>query len=215
MARQSRAWRWSVRVSDNVLEDLLTKAMVKQTPHKARRLPGGQVTLKELAAAEKRIREQFYSPDNWFKTRTVALIHEDTETLLGNFTEHHSKLEKTARRLIRVTEPCTVDAVEYVKGENWLNPVPIGQPDKPEVAAEETRDAVCDLHMPEMDNVFAPAALVTVVLHWGSIARVELSDETRFFSKDRRVQLILPAGLDVREGLSLETKLRLKEFLGL
>jgi hypothetical protein len=198
------------------LEGLLTRAMLRQKPQKERRKPGAAISIKELAEAEKRVREQFYAPENWIKGRTIALVHDETETLLGNFAEFHSRLEKTARRLVRVDAPAAVDAIERVSGANWLNPVQVSADQAaPGAVAEEDRDAIIDLHMPELDNVFAPDVLVSVILHWGSIAKVILHDETRFFSKDKRVQLILPSGMDVREGLSLETRVRLKEFLGL
>lgn len=197
------------------LDSLLTRALARQTPKKERRKPTDMISSKEIAEADRRMKERFTLPENWERVRTVALVHEESQTLLGNFAEYKHKLSSGCRKLIRVSEPAKVDEMEMVAGSHWLNPEPL-QASKPEgAAAEEVREAIVDLHMPEMDNVFSPSVMVSVVLHWGSVARVELTDETRFFSKDKRVQLILPEGLDVREGLSLETKLRIKEFLGL
>lgn len=195
------------------LESLLTRAMAAQTPKKERRKPTDTITAKELAEAERRVKERFTLPENWQQTRTVALIHEESGTLLGNFNELVHKLSEGCRRLVRVEGVAKVDAVEHVTGDHWLNTQPLTK--VAHAPAEEDREAILDLHMPEMDNVFAPAVLINVTLHFGSVARVELCEETRFFSKDKRVQLILPAGLDVREGLSFETKVRLKEFLGI
>lgn len=195
------------------LDTLLTRAMARQTPKKTRRKPDDLITAKELALAERRMRERFTLPENWEQRRTIALIHEESGTLLGNFTEYVHKLSLGCRRLVRVNEPATVDSIEHVQGPSWLNTEPLGKTEH--AAAEEQREAILDLHMPEMDNVFAPGVLVSVTLHFGSVARVELAEETRFYSKDKRVQLILEEGLDVREALSLETKIRLKEFLGL
>lgn len=197
------------------LEDLLIRAMARQTPKPQRKKAGDSFTVKELADADKRIRERFYDPANWERRRTVALVHEESETLLGNFAEYVSKIARDCRRLVRVNEPTAVDGVEHVSGAHWIaKPVSV-QTVSVEAPAEEVREAIVDLHMPEMDNVFAPAVMVSVVLHWGSVARVELTEETHFFAKDKRVHLILPDGMDVREALSLETKLRIKEFLGL
>lgn len=197
------------------LQDLLTRAMARQTPVKPRRKPSDTISPKELAQAEKRLRDRFNDPANWERVRTVALIHDETETLLGNFEEFRSKLSVgVCRKLKRVEGPAAVDAIERVSGQQWLNPLPMeGRIDS--LPAHEEREAIIDLHLPELDNTFASDVLVTVELHWGSIAKVILDDETTFKSKDGKVHLILPAGLDVREGLSLETKLRIKEFLGL
>lgn len=197
------------------LDSLLTRALARQTPKKERRKPGQEITAKELALAEKRMRERFTLPENWELRRTVALIHEESQTLIGNFSEYVHKLSANCRRLVRVLEPTRVDAIEGVTGDSWLNAQPLQPAASTAVPAEEQREAILDLHLPEMDNTFSPAVLLNVTLHFGSVARVELADETRFYSKDKRVQLILPAGLDVREGLSFETKVRLKEFLGL
>lgn len=196
------------------LDDLLTRAMAKQTPHKPRRKPTDTISPQELAAADKRMKERFTLPENWELVRVVALIHEETDTLLGNFTELKHKLTPGCRRLVRVNVPTEVQEFERVSGAHWLNPSPMtGKTDS--VNAEEERDAVCDLSLPELGHVFAPAAMVTVKLVWGGISEVRLSDETRFFDKDKRTHLVLPEGLDVLEVMSLESKLKLREWLGL
>lgn len=196
------------------LDDLLTRAMVKQTPKVTRRKPSDSITAKELAEADRRMKERFTLPENWEQVRIVALIHEETETLLGNFAEMRHKLTTGCRRLVRVSAPTAVSEFERVSGANWLNGTPIAA--RIEGAnAEEEREAICDLHLPELGHVFAPAAMVTVKLLWGGISEVRLIDETRFFDKDKRQHLILPEGLDVLEVMSLESKLKLREWLGL
>lgn len=196
------------------LEDLLTRALVKQTAKKVRRLPDDKIDVKELAQAERRLRERFSNPENWEKVRTVTLVHDASDTLLGNFIEYKHKLSKgVCRKFIRVEGPAPVDAIERVQGDNW-HAAPL-HPHAPDKLEHEEREAMVDLHLPELDNVYAPSTLVLVHLAWGGIARVELMDETRFFSKDRRIQLMLPAGLDVLEGMSLDCKLELRKFLEL
>lgn len=195
------------------LQDLLTRAMARQTPHKPRRRPDDQIDPKELAQAERRLRERFSLPENWLRVRSVALIHQDTETLLGNFIEFKHKLS-TARKFMRAAGPEPVEAVEFVKGENWLAE-PLHRPSKPAVPEREMREAMIDVHLPELENTFAKDVILDVHLHWGSIARVELMDETVFHSKDRKTQLYLPEGLDILDGMSLECRIKLKEFLGL
>lgn len=198
------------------LETLLTRAVAKQTPHKPRRKPTDTITAKELAEADRRMKERFTLPQNWERTRVIALIHEETETFLGQFAEFVHKLTPGCRRLVRVTEPTAVGEFEHVSGAHWLNPAPMisRAADTAEVA-EEQREAIVDLHLPELDNVFSPTVEVSVHLLWGGIHRVELVNDTYFYSKDRRVHLCLPAGLDVLEGMSLDCKLKLREWLGL
>lgn len=197
------------------LNDLLTRALAHQTPKKTRRKPTDTITAKELADAERRIKERFTLPENWTAGRLVMLVHDESDTLLGNFQEYTHNLTVGCRRLVRVDKPSAIGEIERVSGDHWLHTEPLVRSDKAEFEAEEVREAIVDLHMPELDNVFAPGVEVAVTLNWGSISRIELVKETWFYGKDKRVQLSLPEGLDVREGLSLETRVRLKEFLGL
>jgi hypothetical protein len=205
------------------LDALLTKAMARQTPKKERRRPEAQLTVEELAEAERKVLARWRSPENWERTRNVVLIHVsddgEQETLLGNFVEYKHKLSVgICRRLVRDLTPAAVGEIEHVKGNNWLGQrmdLEELRKDKLAERAEETREAIVDLHLPELDHVFSPAVMVVVQLLWGGINRVELFEETRFFSKDHKVQLILPEGLDVLEAMSLDCKLELRKFLGL
>jgi hypothetical protein len=204
------------------LDQLLTRAMARQTPQKPRRKATDQITPEEMAAAERRVLARWRDPANWERVRNVILIHRDAqqeETLLGNFVEYKHKLSiGVCRKLVRDTQPAPLGEIEYVTGDNWLaERVVLGENQRrPEaVEAEETREAIVDLHLPELDHVFSPAVMVEVKLIWGGIAKVELMDETRFYSKTKQVQLILPAGMDVLEGMSLDCKLKLREWLGL
>lgn len=196
------------------LEALLTEALANRTPPKQRKSTGERILLGELTAAARRVREYFRNPENWYMSRHVTLIHEDSNTLLGNFEEYRHKGQKDCRKLIRCEKPSAVEQIEYVKGANWHDQplTPGADETAPEV---EEREIIVDLHMPELDNVFSPQVMVTARLEYGGIARLELCEETRFFSKDKKVQLILPYGLDVLEGLSLDCKLEVRKALGL
>ena len=202
------------------LDSLLTKALARQTPQKPRRKPTDTVTPEELAAAERRVRARFYAPENWERTKAVVLIHvseQGQETLLGNFAEYRNKLMKDCRKLVRETQPTAIGEIEYVKGENWLADRLVVQPTvmHKDAQAEEQREAICDIHLPELNHVFAPEVMVTVTLIWGGVAKIELMEETRFFDKERRAHLILPAGLDVMEAMSFESKQAVRRFLGI
>lgn len=197
------------------LQDLLTKVMANQTPKATRRKASDPITAKQLADAERRLKERWTLPENWTAGRMVMLVHDESDTLLGNFQEFTHNLTAGCRRLVRVSTPAAIGDIERVSGEHWLHTERIAKPAASEFEAEETRPAIIDIHLPELDNVFAPGVEVDVVLNWGSVVRVELLQETWFFTKDRRMHLSLPEGVDVRECLSLETRVRLKEFLGL
>jgi hypothetical protein len=197
------------------LDDLLIRATARMQPKKERRKPTDTIDPKELAQAERRLRERFSNPENWERVRSVALVHDTTDTLLGNFTEYRHKLSSgVCRKFVRVSGPEPVDAIERIKGDNW-HAEELHKPGKPDVPEREVREAMIDIHLPELDNVFAPQVIVDVHLHWGHIARVELVDETAFFSKDRRVHLYLPEGIDVLDGMSLDCRLNLRKWLGL
>lgn len=199
------------------LDMLLARAQARQTPHKERRKRDAMLDPKELSEAERRVKARFLDPQNWERVRTVALIHcraDGIETLLGNFVEYKHRLSKgVCRKLIRVNEPQEVHDFEYVEGEHWLK-MPDEHPVKVAgVLAEEQREAIIDIHLPELGHLFSPDVIVSVHLRWGGIARVELTEDTRFFDKDRREFCELPAGLDVLEAMSAENKAALREFL--
>lgn len=201
------------------LDALLTKALAKQTPHRPRKKSTDTITPEELSQAERRIKERFTDPANWERVGTKMLVHvgeNEQETLLGNFVEYKHKLSSgICRKLVRDESLATVGEVEYVKGSNWLErPLHRGA-DHPAAHAEEERDAILNITLSEFGPVHAQEVIVNVKLVWGGIARVELFDETRFFSKDKRIQLILPEGMDILEGMSLDSKLDLRKAIGL
>jgi hypothetical protein len=207
------------------LDALLTKAMARQTPKKERRRPEAQLTVEELAEAERKVLARWRSPENWERTRNVVLIHVsddgEQETLLGNFVEYKHKLSVgICRRLVRDLTPAAVGEIEHVKGNNWLGQrmdLEELRKDKLAERAEETREAIVDLHLPELDHVFSPAVMVVVQLLWGGISqgRADGRDAVLLSKDHSRCSSSCPAGMDVLEGMSLDCKLKLREWLGL
>lgn len=199
------------------LQDLLTRAMARQTPMKPRRRPSDSISPEELAQAERRIRARFNAPESWKLRQNIILIHrtaDQTETILGNFEEYVNIYMADCRKLKRVERPAGFSGqIEYVTGANWLADERPWGGKQAEAAAEDVTDAMLDLHLPELDHVFAADVLLSVTRIWGGIARVELCQETRFYSRDKRVQLILPDEMDVLEVMSWECKVKLREFL--
>ncbi len=155
----------------------------------------------------------FADPENWERRRCVALIHEETETLLGNFAEYVHRTVLNCRKLVREDCIASVQAAGRVSGSWWL-----GAERKPEPKQvwHEQRTAIIHLHLDKL-KLHAPICELVVHLSYGSIARVELALDTQLAGEDsEREQLVyLPAGTNVLEVMSLDCKLALRKDLGI
>lgn len=155
----------------------------------------------------------FSNEENWEAGRAIALIHEDSGTVIGNFIEHLHRSVPGARKLIRTSIPVAVSASEYVSGSWWL-----GEGRKPEPRQEwhTHREVVVHLHLSEL-GVHSPATLVNVSISYGSIARVELVAETQFAQEGEHGELLisLPAGTNILEVMSRDCKIKVREECGL
>jgi len=153
----------------------------------------------------------FYNPDNWTRTRGVALFHEETQSILGNFSEYRHKTVAGCRRLVREEVPMVVSEIEHVAGDWW-----IGIDRRPEPAAPwfEDRLAMIKLTLPEL-GVWTPLAEVRAKLQHGAISRAELVNDTLFADPDGRALLTLPAGTNLLPVMDLEGKLLLRREIGL
>lgn len=155
----------------------------------------------------------FSDPTNWKRTRTVALIHQPSQTLLGNFHEFlYDQRGVHARKLVRVNEPTDTDGMELVSGDWWLNAEAERHADPQRWI--ETRDVTIGMTLAEC-GLHAPAVAVHVRLEFGGIARVELAEDTRFFCVKRDTFLIVAAGVDVLQAMSFDSKLALRAELRL
>ncbi len=192
------------------LEDLWTEARIALAAKKPRRIANPSLR-NALDATAKRMHELFALPENWERTRGIALIHAETETLLGNFSEYRHKTVAACRKLLREEAPITVEAAERVEGSWWL-----GDSRKPEPRApwHTQQRAILHVHLHEL-GVHAPACEVVAFISYGGIARVELASPTRF-ADDHGKQLIeLPAGVNILDGMTLDSRLALRQELGL
>lgn len=148
----------------------------------------------------------YYDLSNWTKTRGVALIHQETHTVIGNFTEYIHKAFPGARRLVRETEVLPFTTVEYVTGV-W------GEPSEP-VSVSSTRlwrgaaPATVNVKLKEM-RVEAAAVNVSAVFSEGALERVELEQETTFASppgsEGPRSFCILPQGTNILPEMSIHS----------
>lgn len=158
--------------------------------------------------------ELYSNPDNWKATRALALIHRETDTLLGVFQELVHLKVPDARRLVRIEKPCSLhyDGTEYVSG-SWYLP-----------ATDEARenqgkwhsfhDASIHAHLSEL-SIHAPECEVRVYTSFGSIARVELLSETTFASTEEGNTnlLTLPKGTCIYDLMTREEKCAVRDVL--
>lgn len=154
----------------------------------------------------------YTNPDNWTRTRGVALIHAETQTLLGNFDEFIHNSVPNCRRLLRSERPCVVAATEQVSGSWWLG---VDRRPEPKQVWHERRPAILHLHLDKL-KVHSPACEVVACLSYGGIARVELAADTQFAQEDGKQEqlLFLPAGTNVLGEMSLDSKINLHAELG-
>jgi len=188
--------------NDQSLEDLFTEVR-RNLPIK---------TKGEKPKEERNTSAMFLDPTKWTRVRGVALIHRDTETLLGNFSEYTHLTIPGCRKLVREESPISVSHTEYVEGSWWL-----GQDRKPEPkqAWHEMREAILHIHLEEL-KVHAPICEVIAHLSYGSIARVELALDTRFAQTEGREQFLdLPSGTNILDCMSLDCKINLRKEIGL
>lgn len=152
--------------------------------------------------------ELFTNPDNWIVGRGVALIHAETQTLLGNFTELTHKTVAGARRLVRTEELLVVDAVEQVSGDWWIKREEAPEPPQ---AWHEKHDTIIHVSLPRL-GVHCPLCEVTVHLSYGSMARVELAADTLFAQMTGEAHLLtLPAGTNIISEMSQDSKVALRQ----
>lgn len=146
--------------------------------------------------------------ESWKPGRGIALIHAESSTLLGNFIEHLHP--SGARRLVRAEGPVAVSAAESVSGSWWL-----GEGRQPVARKEwhETKRLFVHLLLSGL-KAHSPAVEIQVFLAYGGIERVELAETTLFASTMDDSLVELPAGCNVLEVLSLDSKVKIREECG-
>lgn len=156
-------------------------------------------------------RTLYTDPANWTRTRGVALIHAESETLLGNFSEYVHRSVAGCRRLVRESEPISVEATESISGY-WTSRT--GQQPLMREAWHEKRNATLYLELDALGVQAADCRLVVHLSH-GGIARVELAEAARLCGIAGEQLLFLPAGVNVLDTMSYACKVALRKELGL
>lgn len=198
--------------SKDSLDSLLKSAMAQQKNRKVKPLP-------EKTERVQQIRESFRAiyanPENWERKRGVALIHcsnEGAKTLLGNFSEFLHKKYKLVRKLVREPVPMLVEGEEFVTGKWWLKKDTLQRIEDHNYF--EIRQTALDVDLEEL-QVFGKSVMLKVRLRDNWLARVELAEQTCFVCPLNSQFIWLPVGVDILDGMSLDTKKRLRQQMGL
>jgi hypothetical protein len=192
------------------LEDLYTDAMLTRKMRVARKVADPSMR-NALDATAKKMKELYTLPENWERSRGVALIDKDSRTLIGNFSEYLHRTIAGTRKLLREHQPIAIDATEEVSGylgEELTNRM------RGHSTWTEERHAILDLLLPEL-MVGSPEAPVKIGLYLGTVVRVDLQQETQFASMSGATVLILPAGTNVLEQLGPDGRNAVRKAAGL
>lgn len=152
--------------------------------------------------------EIWRNPANWTRTRGVALIHEETSTLLGNFTEYVHRTVAGARRLVREQIPMLPDSTEFVQG-NWSSF--LTTPTMPKQAQHVSMAATVDLELVSL-GAKAPGVSVLAYFDGERLARVELVQRTIFAVQDQFIYL--PKETNILAELSPQAQAQLRRQQG-
>lgn len=163
-----------------------------------------------VKSTEPRLEVNLHS--NWVAQRSLALVHQETSTLLGTFVEYTNKHFPGARRLVREFTELPVLSSEYVTGV-WGGPI------APEVQAPKrpwntTRTLTVDLVLRDL-HVSAAKVLVTAYYGEGTLDAVELAEATTFASPPGAIPFSLfnlPAQTNVLAELSIHSINSIKDL---
>lgn len=193
------------------LEDLFTDALLAERNTPTRKRAADPSMRDALAATSKRMKEVFTLPENWERTRGLAMIDKASGTLIGNFSEYVHKTVKGCRKLLREYALIEVSGTEYFSG--WL-----GESMK---LKRENWDTVEDVHSVQLTLWFdelmvgSPEVKVVAFSYLGGVRRVELSQETQFAGPSGNIVITLPKDTNVWEAMDVGSKMRLRKEIGL
>lgn len=154
---------------------------------------------KRLAKIPKRVEVPLETPlttwtreENWQHKRYLLLIKEDTQEVLGIFSERFHTKQEGCRKLVRV-EGVKAEATEYVGG-SWNVPQALEESQHHHVTA------TLPLTLVKLNEVSAIRVPVDLHFAYGRLANVKLIEATTFACGDNIYTL--PARVDVFPVLS-------------
>lgn len=190
-------------LDDSALEALFQDAKRGMELAAVKKLP--RITNKGQQTPRSEPQMLYQDPANWTRKRGIALIHESSGSLIGNYWEWiHNTMPET-RRLVRSPVPIHCDAVETVGWNIYCE-----QPQLPYISprAESVLAAKLELLL----DFPVCRASATVGLHFlnGATSRVELLLETTFAEGGEL--LTLPSGTDILPVMNRTTKLEIRKI---
>lgn len=202
----------SVAGETNPLEDLFNDAMLARAAKNEKRPRVADPSVRQsLDAAAKKMRELYTLPENWERTRGVALIDKASNVLVGNFSEYRHRSVPNTKKWLREHAPMAVDATEVVEGYLGSD-LSFRLGDKAKWT--EVHSATVDLIFPEM-QVESPAVSIQVYVRLGALLRVDLAAETQFASTSGNIVLRLPPGTDILDQLGPDSRHAVRKAVGL
>ena len=152
----------------------------------------------------------YTDPANWTAGTYIALMHKETQTLLGTFQEYLHRSVADCRRLVRVEGPVSVARVEEVAGTwGWTPPLVTSSSTQPQAL---TITVPLELQSPPLICGIVP---VTVHLQGAGLLSIRLVTDTQFADVTGQEFLSLPAGTNLLPVLSLETKKQIRQEISL
>ena len=182
------------------LEELFLEATLTRKTKKAPRMSDPALR-HALDATAKKMKELYTLPENWERKRGIALIDRETHSLVGNYSEYVHRSIPTTRKLIREHGPIPIDATEQVSGY-------LGEALERRLRGntwESEHRIVADIWLDEL-MIGMPNAELTVKTRLGVLVRVELSYDAQLASASGNTIMTLPAGTDVLNHLSSDSK---------
>ncbi len=190
----------------NSLDDLFLDAQLAEAARNPRRSRVADPAVKNaLDAATKKMKELYSLPENWEPRRGIALIDKGTQTLVGNFREYVHKHNPKTRKLVREHTPIHIDCTEVVEGY-------MGEQFESKyrgISWEREVEVTEDLWFDEL-MLGAPKVQLLVKLRLGAVLRVEVKADTQFANAAGSTLLQLPAGTNVLEQLSTDSKTHIR-----
>lgn len=195
---------------DDPLENLYTEVQLAAPSHTRRKVADPSLR-NSLAAVSKRMRDQFLLPENWERTRGVAVLDKDSMTLIGNFSEYVHRSVPGCRKLLREHVPIAVSGTEFMTG--WLGDSLQNRRDE-WAGGERARVVLVSIWLDEL-MVGSPLVELQAYLLYGGVTRAELASETQLASASGNTVITLPAGCNIFPTMSVDSKIKLRKELGL
>lgn len=186
------------------LDSLWASAKEAERLHPVMR-PARSEPLKPIHSSE------FYTlPENWTRGKGIALVHEESQTLLGVFVEYHHRKERGCSKLVKEDSIVSIAATKYVSGPQWT--FVAKQIPSPAVATAQREIVMPSLLLAEI-GVQADTVPLTVFFLYSGIMRAELSTHTTFHSPDNRTIITFPAGVNIYACMDVNAKVEMRREL--